>query len=301
VKAILNKGEAWGLIERNPIRRGSVPMLAVENGRLVFFEAEEWQRFITALDDEAAWRRYIAQVRTLGPVKLGLASADPRRYGGGRRPDSEATAEYRKRLQATMPLWKALLYTGSRLGEIVGLTWADVDFERAVISIRQEKTGKRKTTPISAVLREVLLALPRGVGAARVFTRPDGSAFSVREAQRAFSVARRLAGLRAELTPHSLRHTFASWLAIAGTPLRTIQELLGHRDLRMTIRYAHLSPAHLREAVEVIGTAENANRLPAGCLPEQSAAEATGAKSLQESWWPQRDSNPCRGLERAVS
>jgi len=92
IKAILNKGEAWGLIERNPIRRGSVPMLPVQNGRLIFFDAEEWQRFITAFDDEAAWRRYIAQVRNLGPVKLGLASVDPWRYGGGRRPDCSALA-----------------------------------------------------------------------------------------------------------------------------------------------------------------------------------------------------------------
>ncbi len=301
IKAILNKGEAWGLIERNPIRRGSVPMLPVQNGRLIFFEAEEWQRFITAFDDEGAWRRYIAQVRNLGPVKLGLASANPRRYGGGRRPDSKATTAYRERLRATVPLWKALLYTGSRLGEIVGLTWADVDLERNVISIRQEKTGKRKTTPISAALRDVLLSLPRGLGTARVFTGPDGSAFAVREAQRAFSVARRLCKLRPDLTPHSLRHTFASWLAIAGTPLRTIQELLGHADVRMTIRYAHLSPAHLREAVEAIGSAENANRLPEGCLSEQIAGSENAAKSLEESWWPQRDSNPCRGLERAVS
>ncbi len=57
-----------------------------------------------------------------------------------------------------------------------------------------------------------------------------------------------------------IRHTFASWLAIQGTPIRTIQELLGHRDLRMTLRYAHLSPAHLRDAVEGIGAVEDANR-----------------------------------------
>jgi hypothetical protein len=69
----------------------------------------------------------------------------------------------------------------------------------------------------------------------------------------------------------------------------------------MTIRYAHLSPAHLREAVETIGSAENAKRLPEGCLSEQIAGSENSAKSLEENWWPQRDSNPCRGLERAVS
>jgi len=301
VKAILNKGEAWGLIERNPIRRGSVPMLSVQNGRLVFFEREEWARFIAAFEDEAAWRAYVTQVRNLGPVKLGLASPDPRRYGGGRRPDSAATAAYRENLRSAVPLLKALLLTGSRIGEVTRLAWADVDLERGVVVVRQQKTGRAKTVPISSALRELLLSLRRGVGAAPVFARTDGAPFSVKEVQRAFRVARKLSGVRSELTPHSLRHTFASWLAIAGTPLRTIQELLGHRDVRMTIRYSHLSPAHLREAVEVIEPAENADRLRVGCAPEGKAVAENGAKSLPERWWPQRESNPRSGLERAVS
>jgi Phage integrase family len=99
----------------------------------------------------------------------------------------------------------------------------------------------------------------------------------------------------------SIRHTFGSWLAIQGKPLRTIQELLGHADVRMTIRYAHLSPAHLREAVEGIEAAEKSNRLRDGCATEEKATTGNVAKSLDENWWPQRDSNPCRGLERAVS
>jgi len=48
---------------------------------------------------------------------------------------------------------------------------------------------------------------------------------------------------------HGLRHTFASYPAMGGANTRTIQELLGHKDLRITLRYSHLSPAHLREAV----------------------------------------------------
>ena len=198
-------------------------------------------------------------------------------------------------------MFKALLYTGSRLGEVAGLTWADVDLERGVVRIRQEKTRRAKSVPISDALRSLLLLLPRGVGAAPVFTRPDGLPFSTRELQRAFSVARRMAGVRKELTPHSIRHTFGSWLAIQGTPLRTIQELLGHADVRMTFRYAHLSPAHLREAVEGIEAAEKSNRLRAGCATDEKANAESASKSFDENWWPQRDSNPCRGLERAVS
>lgn len=82
-------------------------------------------------------------------------------------------------------------------------------------------------------------------GQAPVFTREDGRSFSAIEVQRAFAVARKLSGIRLALTPHSLRHTFASWLAMSGQPLRTIQELPGHSDIRMTVKYAHLSPTHL--------------------------------------------------------
>ncbi len=117
------------------------------------------------------------------------------------------------------------------------------------------------------------------------------------DVERAFDLAKRMTGLRTELTLYSIPHTFASWLAIQGTPIRTIQELLGHRDLRMTLR----SPAHLREAVEAIEAVENSNRLRAGCASDEKAEARNGAKSFEEKWWPQRDSNPCRGLERAVS
>jgi site-specific recombinase XerD len=65
-------------------------------------------------------------------------------------------------------------------------------------------------------------------------------------------VAAKVAKLREDLTPHSLRHTFASWLVMRGTPLRTVQQLLGHASITMTMRYAHLSPDHLAGAVDVI-------------------------------------------------
>ena len=176
-----------------------------------------------------------------------------RRYGAGRKPDSDATAAYLERLRQTVPVFKALLYTGCRLGEILALRWSDVDLKRNTLTVVQQKTGKQKVLPIAAELRELLLARPRGIGDAHVFARPDGAPFAAIELQRAFAIARKLSGIRSELTPHSIRHTFASWLAIAGQPLRTIQELLGHADIRMTIRYSHLSPTHLSDAMRAVG------------------------------------------------
>lgn len=264
MKAILNYGERMELIETNPLRRGSVATFRVADAKLVYFEPEEWQRFIAAFDDPAAWQAHVTTVRRLGPVKVG--EQGERRYGAGRRPDSDATGEYLQRLRATVPVFQALLLTGCRLGEILSLRWADVDLSRNMLTVIQQKTGKQKVLPIENDLRTLLLSFPRAIGDARVFKRGDGQPFSAIEVQRAFAVARKLSGIRPELTPHTLRHTFASWLAIAGHPLRTIQELLGHADVRMTIRYAHLSPAHLSDAMrtvsDVAAAAENSSAEP---------------------------------------
>ena len=135
------------------------------------------------------------------------------------------------------------------------------------------------TVPISKALR-VVLALPLGVGAAPVFVGLDGSALTLPEVRRAFGVAKLLAGIRDELSLYSIRHTFAPWLAIQGHPLRTIRELLDHADVRMTLRYAHLSPAHLQSAVESIGAAEKSIGQRAGNAEARSEESESAANPV---------------------
>lgn len=151
-----------------------------------------------------------------------------------------------------VPVLKALLYTACRVSEVIGLRWGQVDLDARRIRIEMTKVGRSKTIMISGALHEVLSALPRGTPAARVFVRADGAPWDPGSVRRAF----RLGRPRPELTVHSIRHTAASWLAIAGTPLRTIAAILGHSQLAMTFRYAHLSPEAVSDAVDVIREVE---------------------------------------------
>jgi len=64
-----------------------------------------------------------------------------------------------------------------------------------------------------------------------------------------FATAAKRSGLT-DVTPHTLRHTFASWLVMQGVDLATVQKLLGHSNIMMTMTYAHLAPDHLKAAVE---------------------------------------------------
>ena len=85
---------------------------------------------------------------------------------------------------------------------------------------------------------------------------PEALVFPEREPlvlTRRFTRLIRRLGLK-DLTFHDLRHDAASTLAMAGVPLRTVAEILGHRDMQMTTRYAHLSPQHLREAIKALDT-----------------------------------------------
>ena len=139
------------------------------------------------------------------------------------------------------------LHTGGRRGELLRLRWKDVDFRAGTLAFRDTKNGDSRAVPLTATLRETLHNLARPID-------PDAAVLPQRDPlvlTRAFS--RLVARLELkDLTFHDLRHDAASTLAMAGVPLRTIAEILGHRDMRMTARYAHLSPQHLRDAMRAL-------------------------------------------------
>jgi integrase len=141
------------------------------------------------------------------------------------------------------------LHTGMRLGEILGLRWGDLDVRHRLISITGIKNNERKTIPINEILYEELATLPRHVTSPYLFCHPDGA--PILRIDRSFHSVLTRAGIEG-FRFHDLRHTFASHLVMRGVPLETIGALLGHKDPKMTKRYAHLSPTTLKDAVTTL-------------------------------------------------
>lgn len=154
------------------------------------------------------------------------------------------------------PLLVFLVHTGARLGEALRLEWRDVDLGARRVSFLETKNGETRGAPLNENAFLALANLARREG--RVFLTPDGRPYhDTRPSgggspiKTAFATARRKAGIEA-VRVHDLRHTYASWLVMAGVPLRTVAELLGHKSLTMVARYAHLCPDHMADAVAKI-------------------------------------------------
>jgi len=148
------------------------------------------------------------------------------------------------------PMVITALNTGMRRGEILNLTWDQVDSRHGFILLEVTKSGERREIPINETLRQTLEALPRHIKSPFVFWHgEEGKPYG--EVKRSFNSAVRRAGIK-DFTFHDLRHTFASQLVMAGCDLRTVQDLLGHKTLTMTLRYAHLSPSHKVKALGML-------------------------------------------------
>jgi integrase len=163
------------------------------------------------------------------------------------------------------PMWNTMilvaLRTGMRFGEILGLEWSDVDWERRLITVRQSlvrgvlgtpKNGKIRHIPMTQDLYQTLGEI-RGVHG-YIFPQPEGE-WTHRVALNAIHRICKRTGVR-QICWHLLRHTFASHLAMEGVPIPVVQQLLGHSNITMTMRYAHLSPSKLNEAIAVLDVFE---------------------------------------------
>ena len=188
------------------------------------------------------------------PEVEALKTADDKRV---RYLDDDERARFLAALADSDPHVQAIVrtayWTGLRRGELFGLTWRDIDFVHGRITVRAAtaKTATTRHLPMHPELRAVLLEWQgRGEHAGLVFPSPVTGKRLI-DIKRAWGTLCRRAGI-VDFHFHDLRHDFASRLVMNGTDLQTVRDLLGHRTIAQSEKYAHLSPGHHRAAMDAL-------------------------------------------------
>jgi integrase len=170
------------------------------------------------------------------------------------------------------PIALIAVSTGMRRSEILKLRWLDVDLLNKRLMLPQTKNGEGRIVYLNNTAETTfrMLAAGKSVNAAsHIFPGIDPLNVSV-----AFTRACRKVNI-SDFHLHDLRHHAASWLRMSGADVHTVAQLLGHKDLRMAIRYQHLSPAYLADAVckldAVIGGVLRPQSVPTLQLPEKGS------------------------------
>jgi len=187
------------------------------------------------------------------------------------------SAEEIERLLAELPSLRhvaivmAAYGAGLRISEVCHLRIEDIDSQRMVIHVRHGKGDRDRYTMLPRRLLEVLRAYFREARPVGPWLFPGGkpgTVLSRNAVSKALRLATARAAIRKRVTPHALRHAFATHLLEAGTDLRTLQVLLGHASIRSTVRYAQVSPVMIRR------TQSPADRLPP--VPATAAERRVG-------------------------
>ncbi len=219
LRHLFRKAVEWEMMERSPFDRGKSLLLKENNARLRFLTEDEVKRLLDACSSH------------LRDIVI------------------------------------CALNTGMRRGEILSLKWSQI--RNGLIYLEQTKTDEPRQVPINEELARLFQEIRRKqkVGTEHVFTysrvnpmkgKPAGTpVLNVLEGnpvsyiKTAFWAALRRAGI-VNFKFHDLRHTFASHMVMRGASLKEVQEILGHKTMTMTLRYAHLSQEHKKKAVNLL-------------------------------------------------
>ena len=152
-------------------------------------------------------------------------------------------------------IFESLYSTGCRISEMIAIRWGEIDLERGTVIVTG-KGAKDRLVILGRPAREALLRLRDEIGEsdpglagdeAAVFLSDRKGKISARFVERRMKRYLAEAGLPTDLTPHKLRHSFATHLLDAGADLRSVQEMLGHSSLSTTQIYTHVSIERLRD------------------------------------------------------
>jgi integrase len=244
LRSVLSKAVAWHVIPSHPL--ADLKPLKVDTLGAI--------RYLTE-DEETRLRTALAHRDTLLKAARARGNAWRRQRGYAEMPSLYSNV-YGDHL---MPMVLLSLNTGVRRGELFNLRWRDVNFNTKTLTVRGEtaKSGQTRHIPLNTEACHVLKHWHRQPS-------DDGFLFPGKDGGRLDNVRKAWNGVLqaaaiARFRWHDLRHTFASNLVMAGVPLNSVRELLGHTTLQMTLRYAHLAPDHKAEAVERLHGRNNGN------------------------------------------
>jgi integrase len=175
-----------------------------------------------------------------------------------------------------MPIVVTALNTGMRKAEILNLKWdTNIDLKHGFIMLDKTKNHERREIPINSTLKSVLQGIIRRTDIPHVFY-DSRTGKKLKSIKRSFATALRRSKIQ-DFHFHDLRHTFASHLVMSGVDITTVSRLLGHKSLKMTLRYAHLAPAHLKNAVNILDTAMTGKVSTSQFTSQSSKKELTHA------------------------
>ncbi len=252
-------------------------------------QPQELDRWLSAnCHTSATFNRYRASLSLIFKLaeRNGKISSNPARKVKQRREDNarlrfitaEEEASLRKYLEDRWPHhWCAVelaLHSGMRMGEQFNLKWQDVDFDRRMITLQTTKNGRPRYIPLNDLAVSALRsAEEQSTGQPWVFL----NCYGERHVSPRTWFEKSIKELKLKgVTWHTLRHTFASRMAMLGIDLRTLQELLGHKTVTMTLRYTHLTPAHNLAAVQRLCDTKNSTDPRTDPSTEMQYDEVTG-------------------------
>lgn len=237
LKGALSRAVDWGVIEKHDLNK--VKSIKKDNTVVRYLTPQEEAQLLNAVqirnEDAITNRKSANEFREARGYEL-LPSLENVRF-----------------IDHVEPILILAMHTGMRRGEILSLKWENVDFDNKVLTITSEnsKSKRIRYIPLNSKAFDALSKWKQQTEY-KVYVFESSPGIPFKDIKKGFSALLKLADIE-EFRFHDLRHHFASKLVMAGVDLNTVRELLGHSDMKMTLRYAHLAPEHKAEAVNLIG------------------------------------------------
>lgn len=233
LRGLFSRALEWDLIQAHPLAK--VKALREADAIVRWLAEDEEQRLRAALQNREARER--------------AARISANEWRAERRYELLPELDAQQYLDHLRPMVLLSLNTGARQGELTKLRWDAVDLDNAVMTLKGDttKSGSTRHVPLNAEALDILKRWRKQTDGPIVF--PGRTGGELVEVKTAWSNLLKEASIE-NFRWHDMRHHFASRLVMAGVDLNTVRDLLGHGDLKMTLRYAHLAPEHKAAAVQ---------------------------------------------------